>query len=88
MVLGVGAGVLVAVCACTPAALDPTGTPTTGGNGESTGQGGAPADDLVGALRALAPSQEIVVGTNGGEVIPAEHGPIRVFSDRDPEALT
>ena len=58
------------------------------GTAGTTGQGGAPANDLVAALQGLAqPGRKVIVGTNGGVVVSAGFGAISVFSGRDPEAL-
>jgi hypothetical protein len=99
-VLSAAAGAVLLACACTPAALDPTGPPMTGGHpmrGGNAGSGGdrgdggsagSTGDDLVGALKTLTPVRQMIVGTNGGVVISADDRTIGVFTDRDPEALT
>ena len=80
---------LVAI-GCTPANLDSNGNqngnPTTGG---TTGQGGAPESTLVATLRALAaePGRQVIIGTNGGMVVPAGSDAIALFAGTDPEAL-
>ena len=89
----VAAAVLVAI-GCTPAPLDPNGNPmgnptpnpTTGG---TTGQGGAPESTLVATLRTLAaePGRQVIIGTNGGVVVPAGSDAVALFVGTDPEAL-
>jgi hypothetical protein len=95
------AAALVSAIGCSPGMLDPGRDPdptTTGGNagtapmqGETAGtagQAGAEGGDLVAAMKMLyAPDSQLIIGTNGGVVVPVNYGPTGAFPDRAPEAL-
>jgi hypothetical protein len=84
-VLGLAVMALGVALGCTPGALDPQNDSAPGG---TTGQAGAPGEDLVTTLKGLvAPGTQLIVATNGGVVTRIDDGRIPTFPDRDPETL-